>query len=160
MSTTPYRESQVGWLFLGIMLPVIAFSIPAYYFQWGNNPINFWGFIVLFVLLSSLTLLYYRLQTTVSYRKIELRYGIGLIKIQPKVDELIAVEADVAKWWYGLGTKITPKGMMYSIQGLKVVRLTYRKGSTKESIMIGTAQPEQLKKSLMENFELMQNPTV
>ncbi len=151
----PYHESQVGWLFLGIMLPVTAFLIPVYYFQWGNNPIGFWGFIALLILLSVLILLFYRLQTTVSYRKIELRYGIGLIKIEPKVDELIAVEADTAKWWYGLGTKITPKGMMYNINGLKVVRLTYQKGSTIKTILIGSANPEQLKLALIENFELV-----
>lgn len=149
-----YRESQIGWIFLGMTAPVFILMVLAYAYQWGANPIGHVGFMCMMVLLIALSLLFYRLDTTVTYRKIELRYGIGLLRIRPKIDELIAVDTDRAKWWYGLGIRITPRGMMYSIHGLKVVRLTYRKGKTTNTIMIGSAHPEQLLSSLMENFEL------
>lgn len=160
MSTKPYQESQIGWLFLGLMGPVLLFLAVAYVEQWGSKPPTAPVFYPTMGLLIGVCLLFYKMRTTVSYRKIQIRYGIGLINIHPDIKELIAVEVMRTPWWYGLGARITPQGWLYSIQGRDVVMLTYQKGTFKESIMIGSAQPEQLKLSLMENFELKHNPTV
>ncbi|MEQ8714238.1 MAG: hypothetical protein RIC80_14550 [Cyclobacteriaceae bacterium] len=156
----PYHESQVGWLFLSLMSPVLLFLAIAYYQQWGSKPPTAPVFYPTIALLIGVCLLFYRMETSISYRNIKIRYGVGLIKLTPQFDELIAVTVTRIPWWYGVGIRITPKGWLYSIQGLGVVLLTYRKGSLRESIMIGSAKPEELKKSLMENFELKENPIV
>jgi hypothetical protein len=158
VSGRPYQETQIGWIFMGVMLPVTIYLILAYFFQWGNNPIGFWGFIIMIVMLVGLCLMFYRLQTTVSYRKIELRYGIGLITIKPSIQELLSAEVIKLPLWYGQGIRTTPKGMMYNIKGRQVVRLTYRKDSTTKTIMIGSAQPKKLKLEIIEKFEM--NPAL
>lgn len=160
MRPQPYRETQVGWLFLGIMVPVMLFLIVAYYQQWGSRPPTATAFYFTMVLLIGVCLLFYSMSTSVTYRNIHIQYGVGLVKINPKVDELIAVEVTRTPWWYGLGARLTPKGWLYNIQGRDVVRLTYRNGSLRESIMIGSERPEELKKSLVENFELKETPIV
>ncbi|GEM_PF-573482 len=157
---TPYHETQIGWLFLSLMILTLLFVGWRESSQLIDQQEISTGLIIMSIIIFIICLLFYQLDTSITYRKIKLRYGIGLIKINPNIDELISVEITRIPWWYGLGIKITSKGWMYNIQGRDVVMLKYQKGASKESIMIGTAQPEELKKSLMENFELKENPVV
>lgn len=79
-------------------------------------------------------------------------YGIGLIRIRFKIDKLEATQIIKTPWYYGLGIRVTPKGMLYNIQGSKAVEIKYLGNGKSKSVMIGTAEPELLVKALEDNF--------
>ena len=83
---------------------------------------------------------------------VRLKYGIGLISLKFKMDEVESLESIKTPWYYGLGIRITPKGILYNIQGLKAVRIHYLKDGKSKKVMIGTDEPEELMKALNSAF--------
>ena len=72
----------------------------------------------------------------------------GLINFQIKVDQLIKTNITKTPWYYGIGIKITPKGMLYNIQGTKAVAVEYRSNGITKSMLLGTTEPEKLEQTL------------
>jgi len=120
--------------------------------QWGNNPLPLIPFVVLaglFVIISSL---FYKLTIELHGSVLKLIYGIGLIRIQFKIDNLVETRIINTPWYYGLGIRITPKGMLYNIQGSRAVEIKYLSNGKSKSVMVGTPEPERLKQALVDNF--------
>lgn len=138
---------------MGIFAPIILFLYLAYANQWGNNPLPFVPFLLLTGLFIIICSLFYKLKIEVDESTLRLTYGIGLIRIKFKIDELKYIEIIKTPWYYGLGIRITPKGMLYNIQGSKAVNIKYIRNGRNKSVMIGTPEPEQLKKALEDNFK-------
>lgn len=138
---------------IGIFVPVILFLFLAYVNQWGNNPLPLIPFLVsagLFVFIGSL---FYQLTIELNGSVLKLIYGIGLIRITFKIDRLVAVKTIKTPWYWGLGIRITPKGMLYNIQGSKAVKIEYISNSKSKSVMVGTPEPERLKQVLEGNLK-------
>ena len=98
--------------------------------------------------------MFYQLTVTVSEKTLKLVYGIGLIRFKKNLDKLHKVEVIKTPWYYGLLIRATAEGMLYNIQGFKAVRITLIKNGKKKSFMVGTPEPEKLKKVLEDNFEI------
>ncbi len=148
-----YKKSQIGWIAIMIFAPVIIFLYLAYANQWGNNPLPFVPFLVLAVLFVVICFMFYKLTVELDESTLKLTYGIGLIRIKFKIDELVRIEIIRTPWYYGLGIRITPKGMLYNIQGSKAVNIEYTSNGKSKSVMVGTPEPEQLKKALEDNWK-------
>jgi len=143
----------MGWVAIGIFTSVILFLYLAFSNQWGNNPIPFIPFVAitgLFIVISSL---FYKLTIELDESVLRLSYGIGLIRIRFKIDKLIETQIIKTPWYYGLGIRVTPKGMLYNIQGSKAVMIKYLKNGKSKSVMVGTPEPEQLIQALEYNFK-------
>ena len=97
--------------------------------------------------------MFYKLTVELSDSTLKLTYGIGLIRIKFKIDELLQTNIIRTPWYYGLGIRITPKGMLYNIQGLKAIKIDYTSSGKRKSVMIGTPEPDQLKKALEYNWK-------
>lgn len=147
-----YMKSQTGWILLGLFVPILVFLLFAYLTQWGDRPIPTILFLLLTGLLIFITLLFYKLTIEIVGTTIQIIYGIGLIRIKLILDVLHKVEVITTPWYYGLGIRITPKGMLYNIQGFKAVKLEYQHKGKNISVMIGTPEPERLKESLEKIF--------
>jgi len=102
--------------------------------------------------------MFYKLSVELQGTKLRLIYGIGLIRFKFNIDQLECSEIITTPWYYGLGIRITPKGMLYNIHGSKAVRIEYITNGKRESVMIGTPEPEQLKNSLEQNVRKGHNP--
>jgi len=147
-----YKKSQTGWVLIAIFAPVLGFLFLAHLNRWGNNPLPLTPFLILSGLFVFISLLFYKLTVHVEKSKIKLIYGIGLIRATFKIDQLSRAEVIKTPWYYGLGIRITPKGMLYNIHGSQAVRLEYQHKGKSKSVMIGTPEPEQLKDYLEKNF--------
>ena len=143
-----YKSSQMGWVMSCIFTPVVIFLCLAYVNQWGNKPIPFAPFLVITSLFLILWSCFYKLTVTVRNSTLSVSYGIGLIRFRFKMDQLIKVDVGQVPWYYGLGIRITPKGMLYNIQGSQVVNITYKHGEKLKFVMVGTPEPHRLKKVL------------
>lgn len=147
-----YRKSQIGWLLIGFFSVVTLFIVLAYLNQWGSKPISATAFLVVLLIQIFVLLLFYKLTILVNQSTIKIRYGIGLIRITIKIEKLLEVESIKTPWYYGLGIRITPKGMLYNIQGLNALKLVYQNRGNDKTLMLGTQEPEVLKRYLENHF--------
>lgn len=152
MTTVRYRHVQTGWIMIALMMPVLIFLILACMFQWGSHPLPSAVCWSLGGLIGFICLLFYRLDVSVDKQGIHLRYGIGLIHIRVPIDQLLMAEVIRTPWYYGLGIRVTPMGMLYNIHGTRAVRLRYHIKGKEKHVMIGTDEPERLKQVLEKQF--------
>nr|WP_298998901.1 hypothetical protein [uncultured Allomuricauda sp.] len=121
-----YRKSQIGWVILGIIVLTIILLFILFETQWGDNPLTMVPFVIISILLLIILLLFYKLTIEVGGSYLNVIYGIGLIKIKLNIDDLLGTKVIRTAWYYGLGIRFT--------------------------VMVGTAEPEKLKRVLDENF--------
>ena len=153
-----YKKTQIGWVAMAIFAPVILLLYLVYKNQWGNNPLPFVPFLTLTLILVFICAMFYQLTVELSGSTLKLIYGIGLIRIKFKIDELERTEIITTPWYYGLGIRKTPKGMLYNIQGSKAVNIEYISNGKRKLVMVGTPEPEQLKKALEDNWKKYHKP--
>ena len=146
-----YKQSQFGWVVIILFALLVAFLCLAYAFQWGGNPLPFIPFLALSSILVILGLMLYKLTVEVKGTTLRLSYGIGLISLKFNIDELEETEIIRVPWYYGVGIRITPKGMLYSIHGWKALQINFKSKGKSKRVMVGTAEPELLKKVLEHN---------
>jgi len=145
---TLYQHRQVGgFSLLGAGAGVLL--ILALVGQMGPHPMLLLvlGLMVLVgVMLSSLTVV-------VTPSSLVFWFGPGVLRKTVPLAELEGVEAVRNPWYYGIGLRATPRGMLYNVSGLSAVEVTRRDGGR---FRIGTDEPERLCASLrqaMARFE-------
>ena len=146
-----YKQSQFGWVIIILFTLLVAFLCLAYALQWGDNPLPFTPFLVLSSFLVVLGFMLHKLTVEVNGATLKLSYGIGQISFKYDIDELEETEIIKVPWYYGIGIRITPKGMLYSIHGWKALQVNFTSKGKSKRVMVGTAEPEQLKKVLEHN---------
>lgn len=145
---TLYQHKQVGGFSLlgagaGILL------ILALVAQLGAHPMLLvvLGLIVMVgVMLSSLTVV-------VTPSSLVFWFGLGVLRKTVPLAEVESVEAVRNPWYYGIGLRATPRGMLYNVSGLSAVEVKRRDGGR---FRVGTDEPEKLCASLrqaMARFE-------
>lgn len=151
LSTMKYDNTQFGW-FLIVIFGIFIIWLPlAFIFQWGNHPISLIPCILMTAFLLFILSLFYKLRIKVDKGLLHIIYGIGLIHIRIKPEEVIKVSKVKNPWYYGLGIRIIPGGTLYNITGLKAVEMVYKKGRNK-MVRLGCADCELLKKAIEDNF--------
>jgi hypothetical protein len=99
------------------------------------------GFLVLAaVVFSSLTV-------EITASSLVFWFGPGVLRKQVPLAEIASVEAVRNPWYWGLGWRLTPRGMLYNVSGLDAVEITRQDGSR---FRLGTDQPERLARTLSE----------
>lgn len=150
-----YDKSQIGW-FLIVVLVLINISISiSYFFQIGDKPLTENVYYVLFSLFVLLLLIFYKLRVKVDEKGIDIIYGVGLIKIGLRPDEVISVKKVKNSWIHGYGIRIISGGILYNIQGIDAVEINYVQKSKNKKVRIGSADVDNLLlaiKSRYENF--------
>jgi hypothetical protein len=146
------EETQYGWIMIAVCFGVFIFMLLTYVNRWGNRPIPKTGFLIMtgvfFVLLS----VFYKLTIRLEGRSITVLFGIGLIRKRITPEKILRVEPFKVPWYYGSGVRMTAKGMLYSLQGSRAVRIVYLERGKEKSVLIGTSDPEQLKMYLERHF--------
>ena len=147
-----YRKSQYGWLLIIVVTGILCFLLLSSSNQWRDDDLPVLPFVLGFVFFTVILLLFYKLTVQIRGSQLRLLYGIGIVEIVFPIEELIHVEAIRTPWWWGLGIRITPKGMLYNIQGLRAVRIEYISKGKHKSAMVGSPEPEKLAQRLQEVF--------
>lgn len=148
-----YKKSQVGWVVTGLLVSFVLFMYLGYESQSGNIPLSLGSFALVAGLFIIIGGLFYKLTIEFDESTLKLIYGIGLIRIKFKIDELEYIEIIKTPWYYGLGIRVTPKGMLYNIQGSKAISIKYIRNGKSKSVMVGTPEPELLKRVIEENIK-------
>lgn len=144
MNTITYSKSQTGWIMIIIMPLVCLYMALAYYFKWGTNALPFNTMIILMVVFLIVMLVFYKLTLYIEGRTIHVKYGIGLIHFKITVEQLHEASVVRTPWWYGLGIRFTPQGMLYNVHGLDAVKIKYTGNGKTKTVLLGTAEPQEL----------------
>jgi hypothetical protein len=141
-----YNKSQIGWTMIAVFT-LIPLQISLTYFKQGQNNLPSLVYIILMVIMVAALLTFYKLKVKADHSSIKIIFGVGLVNftIRPKaIEEVKIIETP---WYFGLGIRVTPKGMLYNVHGLKAVQITYLEGNNQETdrlktVTIGTRDPE------------------
>lgn len=132
-----YEKVQTGWFMIIIFSFIIVCLTISYLLKIGDNPLPTMAFIPMILLFVIFFLIFYRLKIRVDDSGIHIIYGIGLIHIKINPGEIIQIKIVKTPWLYGLGIRITEKGMLYNIQGGDAVEISYFNGKSK-TVLIGS----------------------
>lgn len=136
-----YRHTQVAWPTIILVLIVVAGGVMAVMAAPQADGVIPW--LVLFgVLVLSL---FCTLTVTVGGKRIECRFGVGLVRRRIALADVRGAEAVRNRWWYGWGIRLTPHGWLWNVAGLDAVELTFAGG---KKFRIGTDEPEKLRAAI------------
>ncbi|MGV3509452.1 MAG: hypothetical protein ACO1N7_09205 [Sphingobacteriaceae bacterium] len=134
-----YKEFQFGTLIFILIIPVQLALTYAYIYKLGNNPIDFTGFIMVNILFVSVYLLFYGMTTIVKQDKITIVYGIGIIRINIRLNRIKAMREVTNPAYAGWGIRFLPNGILYNIRGSKALELAFH--DSKRFVRIGSKNP-------------------
>ena len=141
-----YSHSQFGWpmaagtgLALGLAT-VVLFSVSE-----ETRAAAPWTIVALYGTLAVAFATFYRLRVTVDPDRIRAVFGIGLIRKEIPVADVLRADVVRTRVWWGYGIHWTPSGWLYNVAGRHAVRLEVRGG---RAVMIGTDEPEALKAAI------------
>lgn len=143
-----YKHKEIGWFVIAMMSLSVFLLIAGYL-----TIVNFDETILLIIasFLFIITLLFYKLTVRISQSAIQLIYGVGIIRINLNIDQLESVEVTRTPWYYGLGIRFSPKGMIYNIQSLNAVKINLSKNGKSKTLFIGSPHPEAVIRAIAEN---------
>ena len=93
------------------------------------------------IIASTIIVLFCGMRTRVNASGINIKFGIGLLEKTIPMTEVKSISLVENKWYYGLGIRKIPGGMLYNIHGLNAVELNL--GASK-NIRIGSQNPQVL----------------
>ncbi|CAG5082596.1 hypothetical protein [Parvicella tangerina] len=148
MDSITYKKSQTGWILLGILPIVMLYIFLSYYYQWGDQPLSYEYMLIFIGVFGFILLIFYNLTIYIQGKTIHVKFGIGLIHIKIPIEKLHEAKMVKTPWWYGWGIRVTPQGMLYNVYGRDAVKVNYTgKGKTK-TVLLGSAEPEELLKHI------------
>ena len=86
-------------------------------------------------------ILFHCLTVEIARGYLRLRFGVGLIRRQFRLNDIESYEQVRNKWWYGWGIKLTPHGWMFNVSGFDALQIRLKNG---RQYRIGTDEPESL----------------
>jgi len=145
-----YRHTQTGWLMLACAAVILGFSV------WVLGEVSeaerFPGGVIAFSVVAVLVVLFGWLTVIVSEDKVDIRFGVGLIRKRYDLKDFVDVQVVRNRWYYGWGIRMVPKGILYNVSGLDAVEL---KRANAKAVRIGTDEPQELKRALREALNMV-----
>jgi hypothetical protein len=138
-----YQEFTFGWIVFAITTPIQVAVTYLYVYEIGTRPISTPAYLVLSLIFLIVYALFFGLTTKVDHDRVEVLFGVGLIRKRIPTASIRDVTLVRSPWYYGWGIRIIPHGMLYSMNGLQGVELAFR--DRQEVIRIGSRNPQKLK---------------
>lgn len=141
-----YRNFQFGWFIVCVFVIVMTFMTLGYIHQWGNNPIDIYGYVLLMTLSGFVLLSFYGLTVSVNDDFIVIRFGIGIFSKKIKLSSVTSVKAVKYPVMAGYGIRFLPNGILYNVSGRHAVEV--RIAGKRSVILIGTDDSDNLKNAI------------
>lgn len=153
-TTILYQKSQISYFLVTILLFMMAFLHISSWSDVGKDSlslISLWAFDALFVIV---LLLFYKLTITIDEKSINASFGFGLIQKSLLLEEIntASIEEIDVPWYYGIGLRITPKGVLYSTRFGKAIY--FKSLDNKKTFFVGTENFSEIKAVLIHQIKL------
>jgi len=150
-----YKRFQFAWIIVVLYVAVIVWMTFAYIKQWGNNPVDKYGYVFFMVLFSGILIGFYGITIIITDKQIKIRFGIGFYTKKIDLSNVKSVSIQNSPFYYGYGIRIIPNGLLYKVSGKHAVEIKFK--NKKGVIQIGTKDWDNLK-SVIENGINKENP--
>lgn len=148
-----YEEEQVGyWTFLAF-IPIIFIVLFIYILNIDKQTMPVPILVILIFVFLFTTSLFYKLSIKLDNEYLIISFGIGLIKKKIKISDIKDVKKIKTKWHNGWGIRIIKNGILYNIQGLDAVELTFK--GKKSIIQIGTKSNSNLDREINKRINIV-----
>ncbi|MEI9937131.1 MAG: hypothetical protein WDO69_07885 [Pseudomonadota bacterium] len=135
-----YRHTQVGYLMIGLLLAGASGISASLVF--GNGP---HALLVPVAILLLCLILFPTLTAVVQGDRVYCFFGLGLIRREIPVRDILSVSVVRNPWIYGLGLRLIPGGWLWNVSGGDAVELRLRDG---KRLRIGTDEPSMLREAI------------
>ncbi len=131
-----YEHTEIGWIplvvigFVGLVVTAVKPPTPT--------------LVVMVPVLPLVLLLAGWMRVVVSRDDVRCRLGL-FARRRITIARIVSAEAVGLPWYYGWGIRLTPKGWLWRVSGLRGVRLTYEDGG---HFTIGTSDDEALARAI------------
>jgi hypothetical protein len=141
-----YSHSQFGWpMAVGSGLALGLATVVLVSVSKETRDAASWTVFALYATIGLAFAAFYRLRVTVDPDRVLAVFGIGLIRKEIPIADLLRADVVRTRVWWGYGIHWTPSGWLYNVAGRHAVRLEVRGG---RAVMIGTDEPEALKAAI------------
>jgi hypothetical protein len=140
-----YRRTQIA---LFILIPVDTVMVILLYLGARNQSLPF---LLTAVGLGVMASLFYGLTVTGTEDTLEIRFGVGLIKRQFKLKEIVSALPYRTNFWHGWGIHYSGDGTIYNASGFDAVQITMMNG---KKYIIGTNDQAGLLRYIEEHREI------
>ena len=143
-----YKSTQLAKWILAIGVISFPLLLLSYFYKWGNHPCSLSTLGLIFLVLVIILLLFYKLTIIIDGEKISAIFGIGLIKKSIDLDkiDLNSIEEIKIPWYYGMGIRVTPHGILYNVKPGKAIKLKSK--IENKTFLVGTDNFEEIKRIL------------
>jgi hypothetical protein len=137
-----YEHTQPGTLVRGVLTASIVLVLALM----GLTSAH-WIAVGVLILLVVFAILFHSLTVRVTERRVEVRFGPGLIGKRFAVETIEDSAVVRNRWYYGWGVRLTPHGWLYNVSGLSAVEIRLTDG---RKVRIGTDEPHELRRAIEE----------
>jgi hypothetical protein len=115
----------------------------AYVYQWGNNPVDTYGYIFFMILFGVILLALYGMTIIVTDKQIKIKLGIGFYTKKIDLSTISSVNTLTYPIYYGYGIRIVPNGLLFNVSGRHAIEIKFK--NKKNVIQIGSDDWENLR---------------
>lgn len=131
-----YRHTQFGTVVVvSLLLAAVLFA--GLGMMTGLMPLAVIGPTLMIIFLA----LFYALTVEIDATHLSFRFGIGLIRQQIPLAEIVEAKPVRNHWLYGWGIHRTPHGWLYNVSGWEAVEIALASG---KRFRLGTDEPQKL----------------
>ncbi len=138
-----YRKFQFGWVIAVIYIIIIVWMTLAFIYQWGNNPLDKYGYIFFMILFGGILSAFYGITVIVTDKHLLIRFGIGFYTKKIDLSKIKSVTVLKYPVYYGYGIRFVPSGVLYNVSGRYAVEIRLK--DKKQVIQIGSDDTDNLK---------------
>ena len=141
-----YKRFQIGWIIVIMYVGFIVWMTFAYINQWGNNPIDVYGYVFFMTLFSVILLAFYGITIIVTDKHLTIKFGVGFYTKKIELASINKVTVVKTPFCYGYGIRIIPNGLLYNLGRKDAIEINLKK--KKQVIQIGTNDIENLREAI------------
>ena len=146
-----YDRTQTGWIVTTVIGLLTLIPIGTGLFIASDDPSSAMVSIACGILFFIFIPLFYQLRIRIDSAGIHIIYGVGIIRKTINPEYIDKIEIVQTPWYWGKGIRLTPRGVLYNIEGNKAVLIKYFEKKTKK-ILIGSDDCEGLKKAIENKY--------
>jgi hypothetical protein len=134
------------WIIVVIYIAIIIWMTFAYINQWGNNPVDVYGYVFFMVLFVGILSGAYGTTVIVTDKQMLIKFGIGYYTKKINLSEVKSVDMKDSPFYYGNGIRIITDGMLFKAGGRQAVEIRFK--NKKGIIQIGTKDCASLRSAI------------
>ncbi len=142
-----YKHTQTGWVIIYSFTAALLAILAVHFFSPSVPP------LILELVIFLCIPLFATLTVSIKSRILHIVFGIGLIRMRFKLDEVISCKIVRNQWWCGYGIHgWFKKGWLINVSGLDAVELKIKNGM---AYRIGTDEPQKLHEAIQAEMKAL-----